>query len=57
MLFKAAKGVILASGDCSGNQEMRDYYCPDLRGFKTMSPTELVPRGTAKNGPCSMGAR
>ena len=37
-LFKAAKGVILASGDCSGNQEMRDYYCPDLRGFKTMSP-------------------
>lgn len=38
VLFKAAKGVILASGDCSGNQEMRDYYCPDLRGFKTMSP-------------------
>ena len=38
MLFKASKGVILASGDCSGNQEMRDYYCPDLRGFKTMSP-------------------
>ena len=37
-LFKASKGVILASGDCSGNQEMRDYYCPDLRGFKTMSP-------------------
>ena len=39
VLFKAAKGVILASGDCSGNQEMRDYYCPDLRGFKTMSPS------------------
>ena len=38
VLFKGAKGVILASGDCSGNQEMRDYYCPDLRGFKTMSP-------------------
>lgn len=38
VLFKASKGVILASGDCSGNQEMRDYYCPDLRGFKTMSP-------------------
>lgn len=38
VLYKAAKGVILASGDCSGNQEMRDYYCPDLRGFKTMSP-------------------
>lgn len=37
-LFKASKGVILASGDCSGNQEMRDYYCPDLHGFKTMSP-------------------
>ena len=37
-LFKASKGVILASGDCSGNLEMRDYYCPDLRGFKTMSP-------------------
>lgn len=37
-LFKASKGVILASGDCSGNQEMRDYYCPDLRGFKTTSP-------------------
>lgn len=37
-LFKASKGVILASGDSSGNQEMRDYYCPDLRGFKTMSP-------------------
>ena len=37
ILFKAAKGVILASGDCSGNEEMRNYYCPDLRGFKTMS--------------------
>lgn len=36
-LFKASKAVIVASGDCSGNQEMRDYYCPDLRGFKTMS--------------------
>lgn len=36
-LYKAAKGVILASGDCSGNEEMRNYYCPDLRGFKTMS--------------------
>lgn len=36
-LFKASKGVILASGDCSGNEEMRNYYCPDLRGFKTMS--------------------
>ncbi|WP_162610913.1 FAD-binding protein [Gordonibacter sp. An230] len=36
-LFKAHKGVILASGDCSGNEQMRDYYCPDLRGFKTMS--------------------
>lgn len=36
-LFKASKGVILATGDCSGNEEMRNYYCPDLRGFKTMS--------------------
>lgn len=36
-LFKASKGVILATGDCSGNEEMRNYYCPDLKGFKTMS--------------------
>ncbi|WP_102379095.1 FAD-binding protein [Raoultibacter timonensis] len=36
-LFRASKGVILATGDCSGNEEMRNYYCPDLRGFKTMS--------------------
>ncbi|MFR5827707.1 MAG: FAD-dependent oxidoreductase [Adlercreutzia equolifaciens] len=33
VLFKAAKGVILASGDCSGNQEMRDLL-PDLRGLR-----------------------
>lgn len=37
-LYTASKGVILACGDCSGNEEMRNYYCPDLRGFKTMSP-------------------
>lgn len=36
-LFKGSKGVIVASGDYSGNEEMRNYYCPDLRGFKIMS--------------------
>lgn len=35
VLFNATKGIILACGDYSGNQEMRDYYVPDLRGFKT----------------------
>ncbi len=33
-LFAARKGVILASGDYSGNEEMREYYCPDVRGFQ-----------------------
>ena len=33
VLFTAKKGVILATGDYSGNEEMRDYYCPDVRGF------------------------
>lgn len=33
ILFKAAKGVILAAGDYSGNMEMREYFCPDLKGF------------------------
>lgn len=33
ILFKAAKGVILAAGDYSGNIEMREYLCPDLKGF------------------------
>lgn len=33
ILFKAAKGVILAAGDYSGNMEMREYLCPDLKGF------------------------
>lgn len=34
VLFQATKGVILATGDYSGNAEMREYYCPDLRGFQ-----------------------
>ena len=33
---KAAKASS-CSGDCSATR-MRDYYLPDLRGFKTMSP-------------------
>lgn len=33
VLFTAKKGVILATGDYSGNEEMRDYYCPDVKGF------------------------
>ena len=33
VLFTAKKGVILATGDYSGNEEMRNYYCPDVRGF------------------------
>lgn len=32
-LFTAAKGVILACGDYSSNQEMLDYYAPDTKGF------------------------
>ena len=32
-LFKAAKGVILASGDYSSNAEMLEYYSPDTKGF------------------------
>jgi len=27
----AAKGVVLATGDNSGNQAIMDYYCPELR--------------------------
>ena len=34
VLVQAKKGVILATGDYSGNAEMRDYYCPDVRGFQ-----------------------
>ena len=34
ILFNAAKGVILAAGDYSGNTEMREYLCPDLKGLK-----------------------
>ena len=33
ILFKATKGVILACGDYSSNDEMRDYYAPDTKGF------------------------
>lgn len=33
VLFKATKGVILACGDYSSNQEMLDYYAPDTKGF------------------------
>ncbi len=33
LLFTASKGVILCTGDYTGNIEMRDYYCPDLKGF------------------------
>ena len=33
VLLKAAKGVILATGDYSANAEMTAYYCPDLQGF------------------------
>ena len=33
VLFKASKGVILACGDYSSNQEMLDYYAPDTKGF------------------------
>lgn len=32
-LFNAKKGVILASGDYTSNEEMRNYYAPDIRGF------------------------
>ena len=38
VLFKAAKAVILCTGDYSGNREMLDYYAPDTRGFKIVSP-------------------
>lgn len=33
LLFKAGKGVILACGDYSSNQDMLDYYAPDTKGF------------------------
>ncbi len=33
ILFKANKGVILCSGDYSGNTPMREYLCPDLKGL------------------------
>ena len=38
VLFKAAKAVILCTGDYSGNRDMLDYYAPDTRGFKIVSP-------------------
>ncbi len=34
ILVNAAKGVILCTGDYTGNLEMRDYYCPDAKGFQ-----------------------
>lgn len=33
VLFKASKGVILACGDYSSNDEMLNYYSPDTKGF------------------------
>lgn len=33
ILFKATKGVILACDDYSSNDEMRDYYAPNTKGF------------------------
>ena len=33
VLFTATKGVILATGDYSANEEMLDYYAPDTKGF------------------------
>lgn len=33
VLFNAAKGVILCTGDYSGNTPMREYLCPDLKGL------------------------
>ena len=33
-LFSAKKGVILCTGDYTGNTEMADYYCPDTKGFE-----------------------
>lgn len=38
LLFKAKKGVILATGDYSYNDEMLDYYAPDTKGFIRMMP-------------------
>lgn len=34
ILVKATKGVILCTGDYTGNTEMADYYCPDTKGFE-----------------------
>ena len=31
--FNASKGVILCTGDYSGNTPMREYLCPDLKGL------------------------
>ncbi|MEY8562753.1 FAD-binding protein [Eggerthellaceae bacterium 3-80] len=33
-LFNASKGVILATGDYSSNEEMIEYYAPDCKGFR-----------------------
>lgn len=33
ILFKASKGVIMATGDYVGNREMLDFYAPDTKGL------------------------
>lgn len=32
-LYTASKGVIIACGDYTGNQEMLDYYAPETKGY------------------------
>lgn len=32
-LYTASKGVIIACGDYTGNQEMLDFYAPDTKGY------------------------
>ena len=34
LYFAAKKGVILCTGDYTGNTEMANYYCPDTMGFE-----------------------
>ena len=33
ILFKASKGIIMATGDYVGNREMLDFYAPDTKGL------------------------
>lgn len=40
--FNASKGVILAAGDYQNNQEMRDYFLPDIKNYQ--------PKQSAKTG-------